>query len=99
MLSVNKYPNTQPADRDLESRVVAFLASRHFPTLRKLEVKASGGIVTLRGLVHTFHEKQLSHQCGRRVAGVLEIVDEIDVSVAETPFASAHDPRRSLAIG
>ena len=67
------------ADADLRRRVVAFLASRQLAALRNLEVEAHGGTVTLRGKVQTFYEKQLTQQCSRRVAGVVRLVDEIDV--------------------
>lgn len=69
----------EAADRDLEQRVVGYLARRHVPSLRQLAVEARNGTVTLRGQVRSFYEKQLSSHCCRRVAGVLQLVDEIDV--------------------
>jgi osmotically-inducible protein OsmY len=66
-------------DRDLERRVVNYLARRHVPGLRQLAVEANNGTVTLRGQVRSFYEKQLSHHCCRRVAGVIRLVDAIDV--------------------
>jgi osmotically-inducible protein OsmY len=68
------------ADRDLERRVMNYLRGRHLPALRHLEVEATDGIVTLRGTVNSFYEKQLSQQCCRRVAGVLKLVDAVDVA-------------------
>ncbi len=68
------------ADRDLERRVSNFLAARHLPTLRRLEVAADNGIVTLRGRVHSFYEKQLCQCACRRVAGVVNMVDAIVVT-------------------
>jgi osmotically-inducible protein OsmY len=74
-------------DRELAGRVSAYLASRHLPTLRHLQVEVHEGVVTLRGRVRTFHEKQLSQLSGRRVAGVRQLIDEIDVvpSASESP--------------
>lgn len=69
----------EAADRDLEQRVVGYLARRHVPSLRQLAIEARNGIVTVRGQVRSFYEKQLSSHCCRRVAGVLQLVDEIDV--------------------
>jgi osmotically-inducible protein OsmY len=71
----------QPDQRDteLERRVTSFLAGKHLPGLRQIEVEARGGVVTLRGRVRTFYEKQLCHQCCRRVAGVLKFIDAVDV--------------------
>ena len=67
------------SDRDLERRVTSFLAARHVPGLRNLMVEARRGVVTISGQVLTFYEKQLCNQCGRRVAGVLELVNAVDV--------------------
>jgi osmotically-inducible protein OsmY len=66
-------------DRDLERRVTTFLATRHVPGLRNLAVEAQNGVVTVSGQVLTFYEKQLCNQCCRRVAGVLELINEVDV--------------------
>lgn len=68
------------ADRDLERRVTSFLADRHLPGLRRVNVSAHKGIVTLRGRVQSFYEKQLCQLSCSRVAGVLEIVDAVDVA-------------------
>lgn len=71
--------HVQEADRDLERRIMSYLARRHVPGLRQLEVVANNGTVTLRGQVRSFYEKQLSQHCCRRVAGVLKLIDAIDV--------------------
>jgi osmotically-inducible protein OsmY len=70
------------ADRDLERRVVSFLRGRHMPGLRHIQVEARDGIVTLRGRVSSFYEKQVSQLCCQRVAGVLKLVDGIVVAAA-----------------
>ena len=66
-------------DRDLERRVTNYLAARHVPGLRRLAVQAAGGVVTVSGRVLTFYEKQLASQCCRRVAGVMELINAVDV--------------------
>jgi osmotically-inducible protein OsmY len=66
-------------DAELLCRVTSYLATKHLPTLAQLNVNAVGGTVTLRGRVDSFHEKQVAiHSC-RRVAGVRELVDEMEV--------------------
>jgi osmotically-inducible protein OsmY len=72
-------PSSAEADCDLQRRVMSFLASRHVPGLRNLAVDACSGVVTISGQVLTFYEKQLCNQCGRRVAGVLELINEVNV--------------------
>jgi hypothetical protein len=37
-------------------------------------------VVTLTGRVRTYYEKQLSQQRCRRVAGVVQLIDKVDVS-------------------
>jgi osmotically-inducible protein OsmY len=68
-------------DRDLKTRVVSYLAGCHMPGLRQLAVEAHNGVVTITGRVKTYYEKQLGGQRARRVAGVVQLVDRIDVAV------------------
>ena len=77
----------ESSDRDLERRVVNYLAGRHLPGLRHLDVQACGGTVTVRGTVNSFYEKQLSQQCCRRVAGVVKLIDAVHVAA---PRAAEH---------
>ena len=73
-------PRYIATDQDLQRRVVSFLAGRYLPSLRQLEVDVQEGIVTLRGRVTSFYEKQVAiHSC-QRVAGVRKLVDAVDVS-------------------
>jgi osmotically-inducible protein OsmY len=75
--------NPRKTNDDLARRVKIFLSSRHQPAFRHLHIEAQGGTVTLRGKVGSFYEKQLSYQCCSRVAGVVKIVDQVDVSPTE----------------
>jgi osmotically-inducible protein OsmY len=73
-------PFTDEDDRDLERRIATFLADRHLPGLRQLEIEASNGTVTLRGRVRSFYEKQLCQNVSRRVSGVVQFVDAVVVA-------------------
>jgi len=79
----------EQSDRDLERRVANYLSTRHVPGLRHLDVEADNGVVTLRGRVHSFYEKQLCQAFCRRVAGVVLYVDAVDVTHAERAAALA----------
>ena len=68
-------------DQELQFRVKSFLSSRHFPGFEMLEVSARNGAVTLSGKVDSFYEKQIAISSCQRVAGVLELIDRIKVSV------------------
>jgi len=70
-------------DRDLKRRVEQYLLDRHHPGLRSLDVEACGGTVTIRGKVRTFYEKQLCQNICRRVAGVIDVVDLVEVANGE----------------
>ena len=65
---------------ELARRVKIFLSSRHHTSFRQLHIEANGGTVTVRGRVGSFYEKQLTYQCCRHVAGVFNIIDQVDVS-------------------
>ena len=79
---------TLEPDRDLERRIKAFLAARHVPALRNVGVQANRGVVTITGQVLTFYEKQLCNQCCRRVAGVLQLINSVDVLSTASAMAS-----------
>ena len=85
MLIEGTAPRKVPND-ELARRVKIFLSSRHQPSFRHLHIDANGGTVTLRGRVNSFYEKLLSYQCCRHVAGVYNVIDQVDVS---TPKAEA----------
>lgn len=72
-------PPSAASDRDLKRRVSSYLASRYFPALNQLEIEAKAGIVTLRGCVSSFYEKQVALTSCQRVAGVLQLVDAVQV--------------------
>lgn len=64
-------------DTELQRRVESYLVRQQFRALRDVTVEASSGTVVLRGEVQSFYEKQLCLNCSKRVAGVIELVDEI----------------------
>ncbi len=67
------------SDEQLQRRVTNFLWQRHFPGLRSLKIEARAGTITVRGKVRSFYEKQLCQHSCRRVAGVLKLIDEVEV--------------------
>lgn len=74
-------------DLDLVRRVQIFLHSKQVRSLRGVSVEADRGTVVLRGEVNSFYEKQLCISCAKRVAGVLELIDEIQVPQMTTVSA------------
>ncbi len=66
-------------DNDVQQRVAFFLRTRHFAAFRNLDVAVQNGAVTVHGTVNSFYEKQVALNSCRRVAGVLTLVDEVEV--------------------
>lgn len=67
-------------DEDVLWRVESYLESKHFPAFRGLHVSVQQGVVTITGQVKNYHERQVALNCCLRVAGVLELVDQIQVT-------------------
>lgn len=77
------------SDYDLERRVVNFLLGRNPLALRGIRAEAHGGVVTLHGRVHSFYHKQLCLSCAQHVAGVIRLVDAIEVEPPRRPVEVA----------
>ena len=63
----------------LEARVHCALEENPYVTPKTLRFETSEGRVTLRGRVGTFFQKQMVQEAIRRVAGVHEIANELEV--------------------
>jgi osmotically-inducible protein OsmY len=63
----------------LEARVHCALQDNPYIAPRTLRFETSDGRVTLRGTVGTFFQKQMAQESLRRVAGVEEIANELEV--------------------
>jgi BON domain len=73
-------------DTDIARRVALFLQQRHLTSGTRLLASVNRGVVTLRGVAPTFHQRQLLISFTRRVAGVVQVIDELDV---DPPRAAA----------
>ncbi len=63
----------------LETRVHSALEESPYIARKTLRFETSEGRVTLRGTVGTFFQKQMAQEAIRRVAGVQEITNELEV--------------------
>ena len=66
-------------DWDLKQRVVNFLRQKNVLRHENVRIDVTEGLVTLRGHVRSFYEKQLLISACRHVAGVISIMDEVEV--------------------
>lgn len=72
---------TWPAsDLPLAQRVRNHLDGNGSGTFRGVIVEADGGTVTLAGFVGSFYAKQLAQEFARRTAGVIAVINHIEVT-------------------
>lgn len=64
---------------DLRRRVIDFLYARQVPGVAGLQIETHAGTVVIRGRLASPLAKRLCLACCRRVAGVISLVDELDV--------------------
>ena len=69
----------QTADRELTQRIRLFFSQRQLTALGNLGVDVLGGVVTITGAVRSFYEKQIAISCCQRVAGVIRLIDQVEV--------------------
>lgn len=83
----DRLPDSTQAERDLLLRVKSFLHQRGYRPHRTLEIRVERGVVVVQGRVSTFYLRQIAGACIKRVAGVTQVIDLIEV---------ADDPRQPL---
>ena len=64
----------------------------------RLSIGARRGVVTLRGTATTFHQRQLIVAATRRVAGAIQIVDELNVDPPRAILPAPRGASQNLAI-
>lgn len=66
----------------LSDRIAAALWGSPYVPRKTLRFEAAEGRVTLRGVVHSYFQKQMAQEALRRIEGVDEILNELEVSGA-----------------
>ncbi|QDU29266.1 BON domain protein [Anatilimnocola aggregata] len=79
-MALDNSPDTAEADRNLLQRVNGFLCQRCRWSHRALEVSVERGVAVVQGQVPTFYLRQVAVECIKRVAGVTQVVDLIQVA-------------------
>lgn len=77
-------PTSDLEDVDLRRRVLGYLEQRGYPAIRDLTISTNNGSVTLQGKLNSFYEKQICLSTCQRVAGVIRIIDEVEVAKSAT---------------
>lgn len=73
------------ADGRLAEAVKRVLCAATHPALRTIQIVSERGVVTLRGHVPSYHQKQLAQTMVQRVAGVRSIANGIEVVYCRQP--------------
>jgi osmotically-inducible protein OsmY len=90
--------SADPQAQDLEYRVRLFLQQRRVTQGARLRLEADRGVVILRGHVASFHQRQLIHTLARHVAGVVQVIDELQVVPPSAPSVRREPRTQPLAI-
>jgi hypothetical protein len=85
--------NNRHVDADLLTRVGIALTMRLSHTSHAVHIQVDNGVVSLRGLVPSFYDRQLAIEVTRRVAGVLKVRDELSVTNPSGGFDKAWTPQ------
>lgn len=67
------------ASQELQQRVALHLQNRQLAFGGRLRIEAKHGTVTLSGRVPTFYQRQLIYAATRKVAGVMKVIDQLEV--------------------
>lgn len=69
-------------DMPLNDKVLTALSRNPYLTGRSLRFETEQSSVTLRGVVHSYFQKQMAQEAVRHVDGVDQIVNELEVASA-----------------
>jgi hypothetical protein len=72
-------PDEVPSDDMIAARVRRLLRSDSATSMLRIQVSVEDGVVTLQGLVQTLEDTDNAAEVASRVAGVIDVVDELDV--------------------
>jgi len=76
----NFMPMSTTAECPLSKRISSAIEKHPHLTRRKLQFEAREGRVTLRGTVSSYYQKQMAQEALRRVDGVHEIENQLEVT-------------------
>lgn len=74
--------DTSIEEPPLSDRVASALRHSPYVPRKTLRFEAAEGRVTLRGIVHSYFQKQMAQEAVRRIEGVQEILNELEVTGA-----------------
>jgi len=67
---------------DLEHRIVRFLYAQGLGSVEGFDIGVSGSTVVLRGHLPDRYAKWLCLECCRHVAGVVRLIDQVEIDIS-----------------
>jgi osmotically-inducible protein OsmY len=71
------------APASLDEQVSALLAKSPYASTRRLRIETQAGKVVLRGVVPSYYQKQMAQEAVRRLSGVSEVDNQLEVHWGE----------------
>jgi osmotically-inducible protein OsmY len=71
------------SEMELNDRLLTALERNPYLSRRNLRFETSAGRVTLRGVVGSYYQKQMAQEVLRRIDGVAQIQNELEVAWAQ----------------
>lgn len=78
-MSRDRLPDAAESEHDLLLRVTGYLHQRGYGPHRTLALSVERGVVVVHGRVPTYYLRQVAVECIKRVAGVTQVLDRIEV--------------------
>jgi osmotically-inducible protein OsmY len=78
-MSLAEMSDSDEADRELLQQVKSSLHQLGYRAIGTLEIQIERGTAVLQGRVPTFYLRQIAVECVKRMTGVTQIIDRIDV--------------------
>jgi DNA-binding response OmpR family regulator len=78
-MSLAEMADSDEADRELLQQVKSSLHQLGYRAIGTLEIQIERGTAVLQGRVPTFYLRQIAVECVKRLTGVTQIIDRIDV--------------------
>ena len=94
--SRNSTLHREQSDTELERRLTNFLYQRRVPGAEHIQLVAQGGVVAISGRTPTRSAKWLCIECCRRVAGVIRVIDNVEVEAAVTKHPARVPIRKEI---
>jgi osmotically-inducible protein OsmY len=75
-------------DQRLKDEISRLLNDQHFPSFKRLDVEVDHGLVTISGMLSSYHHRQVALSTCQQITDVITVIDMISVRDSQTPESS-----------